>query len=202
MNKILNELKTIAPSLSATVVALIDGSGGIWTAGLISTLSALHSQRAIELLQRSFENLNISKLDKEFLNSEAFLEVFERSIEIVTKTASDKKRKLVADYLSGVIQSATINDIHGQLLEDLNTLQEFHLQVIAMLPNTVDSVAKYPSVEEVNNMKLYIYEKAISDLIKLGFLKDSNIFPDDRGCSKLTTEYLVKFKETFRNLNE
>lgn len=47
MNKILNELKTIAPSLSATVVALIDGSGGIWTAGLISTLSSLHSQRAI-----------------------------------------------------------------------------------------------------------------------------------------------------------
>lgn len=192
------EIKTIAPTILATLTGLaVEGATGIVLGGLIASLASLHSQRAIELIERSFSCFDVEKLDKNFLNSAEFLEIFQRSIEIVTKTASDKKRKLVADYLSGVIENSVINDIHGQLLEDLNNLQEFHLQVIAALPdeaNKMVSREKLPAI--LSNMEKYIYKKAISDLEHLGFLEYISLA--DGGEHRFTTEYLVKFKKTFK----
>lgn len=151
-------------------------------------------------MQQSFENLDISKLDKDFLNSPEFLELLERSIEINAKTSSDIKRKLVADYLSGVIETSVINDIHGQLLEDLNSLQEFHLQIIATLPDK--AWTEIQKSEQLSNMPDYIFEKALSDLERFGFLVSKSVWDDDGINSKFTTEYLVKFKKTFKNFNE
>lgn len=196
----INEIKTITPTVLATLAGLtVDGSIGIVLAGLIGSLASLHSHRANELIERVFSRFDVEKLNKNFLESDEFLEIFQRCIEIVTKTASDNKRKLIADYLSGVIQNATITDIHGQLLEDLNALQEFHMQVIAVLPERVDE--PFPIREKVIGMSDYILDKAISDLNRFGFV--TMRFINSSGIDVThVTEYLIKFKETFRNINE
>jgi hypothetical protein len=200
----LNEIKTITPKLLATVAGIfVDGGTGVALAGLIASLDSVYSQKANdrfdELIQQSFDRLDMEKLDKSFLESDEFLEIFRRCIEIVTKTASDNKRKLIADYLSGVIQNATITNIHGQLLEDLNALQEFHMQVIAVLPERVDE--PFPIREKVTGMLDYILDKAVSDLNRFGLV--TMRFKNSSGVDVIhVTEYLIKFKETFKNINE
>lgn len=197
-----SEIKPIIPTALATLAGLtLDGGMGVVLAGLITCLDVLHSQRAKELIERAFCRFDVEKLDKNFLNSEEFLEVFQRSIEIVAKTASDKKRKLIADYLSGVIGTSVITDIHGQLLEDLNALQEFHLQVLVTLPDK--AWTEIQKSEQLNSMPDYVFQKAISDLKRFGFVRDRQAGTIGGPNTWLdTTEYLVKFKETFRDINE
>jgi hypothetical protein len=195
-----SEIKTILPTALITLAGLtLDGGMEVLLAGLITSLDVLHSQRAKALIERAFCRFDIEKIDKDFFNSEEFLEIFQRSIEIVTKTASDKKRKLIADYLSGVIATSVITDIHGQLLEDLNTLQEFHLQVIAVLPERVEEPISIR--EKVTGMSDYIFDKAISDLNRFGFV--TMLIKNSSGVDVIhVTKYLIKFKETFRNISE
>lgn len=197
-----NEIKAMLPTAMAILPSLlVEGSTGIMLAGLITCLDMLRSQRAKELIDQTFNRLDVEKLDKNFLESEEFLEIFQRCIEIVIKTASDNKRKLIADYLSGVIQTTTITDIHGQLLEDLNALQEFHLQVLVTLPDK--AWTEIQKSEQLNSMPDYIFQKAISDLKRFGFVRDRHIDTIGGGSNWLdTTEYLVRFKEIFRNINE
>jgi len=198
--KVSDEIKTIIPTVIVGALEIaVNGPSGVLLGALIDSLSALHSQRAVELLQKSISQLDVEKIDKAFLESEEFLEILERSIEIVARTASEKKRKYVSDYLCGIVQTSAINDIHSQLLEDLNTLQEFHLQILAALPDKAgEKVLAYQLPDELSGMEKYIYTKAICDLQRFGFLIDNYMITDGEPVDRLTTEYLVKFKETFR----
>lgn len=199
----LRYLTQLAASLAGVAGSPISGL-------LLSQIDFLFSQKATkinenrikELIDNVSERLNLideSKLDKDFLASEHFFEIFRRCADIVARTVSDEKRKLVADYLSGVIQAATIEDISGQLLEDLNTLQEFHLQILAALPQQADEQFSEKPPESLDNMESFIYKKGIADLERLGFIQYTyNLRGRTTGNSRITTEYLAKFKETFK----
>ncbi len=108
------------------------------------------------------------------LQSETFFEAFRTAAEIVARSADQKKREVVAEYLSGMIRDGFVTDLGTQVLEDLRFLQSLHIQVLAALPSVENTpVNKQHPPESLGGMPADVYEKAMSDLERLGFLRYS-----------------------------
>ena len=162
--------------------------------------------RAKGLNEKRFENLisNLSKqlltlkesaLNKDFLQSEEFFEIFRTSVEAAIRTASDYKRKYIAKFLAGTIKRGNINDLSQQMAEDIKELQDFHLHILDYLPTETDVPV---NAEGPKGMLREVFNKGCTDLEKMGFihLDNSGIGKLDSGTPTLkTTNYLVTFKK-------
>ena len=108
------------------------------------------------------------KLNKEYLSSEGFFEIFRDALEIVGKSSDDGKRSLIADYLVGRATIETSSDFDDQVLTDLRDLKPFHLKIIRILNDSVGSGVNMNTPPEViHNMDKMLYKKGMSDLLRI-----------------------------------
>ncbi|MBC8029040.1 MAG: hypothetical protein H7Z16_02930 [Pyrinomonadaceae bacterium] len=147
----------------------------------------LYQQRVQALLESvviSVSNLEERTLNKDFLYSEEFLELLGTCIEIVARTASERKRKYIAAFLVGTIKSGQAHDLSQQIAEDLRVLQDFHLQMLtsvpdSLLPNVLAPVDERASHRVIDLHKLRaivemdwaVFSKGRTDLERLGFIR-------------------------------
>jgi hypothetical protein len=99
-----------------------------------------YQERVLELFEnvvRGVSNLEEQTLNKEFLYSEKFLELLGTCVETVARAASEKKRGYVAAFLTGTIKQGQTHNLSQQIAEDLRVLQDFHLRVLASLPDSL-----------------------------------------------------------------
>ncbi len=183
------------------LVQLAPGGGSVDVV-LAGKASAINQRRFEELLlnvSEQLKELGKDKLDEKFLATDEFFELFRTAVEIAAHSASIEKRKLVAAYLSGTIDHAVITDLGTQVLEDLRFMHPLHLQVIASLPVEANqSVSKGRPPASLSGMSSGIYEKAMSDLERFGFIRYNTV-----GIGALggggghweTTEYVRVFRE-------
>jgi len=166
-----------APWLRA-LVQLVPGGAGSCVDVLISNKLTEINQKRVEGLFEDvsvqLEDLGEKKLNKQFLSSEEFIEIFRASVEIVARSADANKRKIISDYLAGIVRCENITDLSGQVLEDIRSLQPVHLQVLAILPSASDTkVDKAHPPEALDGMPAVVYEKCMNDLERFGFLRYS-----------------------------
>jgi len=159
------------------LVQLPPGGGSIDVL-LSGKAASINQQRLDELLEEistHLERLGEEKLNKDFLASEEFFEIFRTAAEIVAHSANAEKRQLVAAYLSGTISNSVITDLSSQVLEDIRLMQPIHFQVLLALPiEENQSVSKQKPLQSIAAMPISVYEKAMSDLEKLGFICFNN----------------------------
>ncbi len=155
----------------------IPPGGGSVDVLLAGRAASLNQQRLDELIRGVNQRLeSLEQLNEEFLGSEEFFELFRRTAEIVAHSSSAEKRRLLADYLAGRVQGAGITDIGLQVLEDLRLMQPVHIEVLTALPQAEGSAVdmRQPPVA-LPAMPHFVYEKVMSDLERLGFLRYSAI---------------------------
>lgn len=153
----------------------IPPGGGSVDVLLAGRSASLNQQRLDELIRGVNQRLELLEhLNEKFLGSEEFFELFRRTAEIVAHSASAEKRRLLADYLAGRVQGAGITDIGLQVLEDLRLMQPVHIKVLTILPHTEEAAVdmRQPTTA-LPNMPHFVYEKVMSDLERLGFLRYS-----------------------------
>lgn len=173
------------------------------------SLDTLLAGKAAEINKRRFDELmsNLSQrldlLDQsmirhEYLGSEEFFDLLRSAVEVVIKCTDEGKRKLVADFLVGDAINSEPNDLGFQVIEDLRVLQAFHLQVLKEMPNGEGvEVNRLTPPESLHGMDSAVYEKAISDLERLGFVRydEAGIGTWGGGSGKwVTTPYLKVFR--------
>lgn len=183
------------------LVQLPPGGGSVDVV-LAGKAAALNQQRVEELLSEVSSRLETQdemKLDKHFLTSEEFFEVFRTAAEIVARSASAEKRRVVAAYLSDTIANAVVTDLSNQVLEDMRFMQPVHLQVLAALPAVANQVvSKVNPPEQLQKMPASVYEKTMSDLERYGFIRynTSGIGTLGGGGGHWeTTDYIRVFRE-------
>lgn len=184
------------------------GVGSAFDVLLVGKANAINQKRFTELVsnvQTLLDRADATDLNNEFLNSEECFEIFRASAEIAARSADAKKREIVAHYLSGIIRAGVITDLSSQVLEDLRFLQPIHLQVLAALPITAnEGVDKQHPPKAIENMPLNVYEKAISDLERFGFIRYNTTgigtFGGGSGHWE-TTEYVRTFREHIANVS-
>lgn len=141
--------------------------------------------KLFETIIRDVSNLEEEAVRKQFICSEEFLELLGSCVDTVARTASRNKRRYVAAFLSGTIRQATIHDLSQQIAEDLKVLQNFHLHLLALLPNhlkkTLTStrlsieIIDIQELQEHSHMDWGIFNKGMSDLERLGFVGQISI---------------------------
>ena len=174
--------------------AMVDGflrayEGATWLRALVQTLpggssidvilagraTSVNQRRLIELIdnvEKRVSKLATTELDKAFLETDEFFEVFRATAEIAAHSANEQKRAVLADYLAGIVEAGELTDLRAQVLEDLRSLQPIHLRVLASLPREVNkAVSRRIPSGDVSNMPPAVYEKAMSDLERFGFLR-------------------------------
>ena len=175
----------------------------------------LYQERVLELFEsivNSVSGLEEQTLNKEFLYSEDFFEILGTCIETVARTASKNKRRYVAAFLSGTMIQGRTHDLSKQIAEDLRVLQDFHLQILAslsdsLIPNVLapekarelDKIIDLHKLKEITGMDWSVFNKGISDIERLGFIKHSSeatawVGGDVQVCRK--TGYFAMFKDT------
>ena len=105
--------------------------------------SRLNKKRLESLILKIYERLSAleeSALNKEFLQSEEFFDIFRACVEASFRTASDDKRNYIARFLGGVIERGNINVLSLQIAADINNLQDFHLHILDYLPTEARSL--------------------------------------------------------------
>lgn len=140
-------------------------------------------------------SLEESALRKEFLQSDAFFEIFRSSAEVVAHSANEKKRLYVAGILAGTIRQGNTNDLTLQILQDLKDLHDFHLAILAFLPDQAGTAIPPTGPE---GMTMEVYSKGVADLERMGFIFFDNKLiglVNGGGGHRETTEYLVTFKK-------
>lgn len=171
MNKLLNWYE--GATWLRALVQLPPGGGSVdvLLAGKATELNQKRLNELIEDVNRRVQALE-GALPVELLQSEVFFEVFRTAAEIVARSADPRKREVVAEYLSGMIRNGVVTDLGAQVLEDLRFLQPLHFQVLAALSPVANSpVSKQHPPESLASMPVEVYEKAMSDLDRLGFLR-------------------------------
>lgn len=141
-------------------------------------------QALLESLVLSVSNLEERTLNKEFIHSEEFFELLGTCVEIVARTVSEDKRKHVAAFLVGTIKNGQTHDLTQQISEDLRVLQDFHLQMLAAIPDslvpnilapvderTSNQVIDLHKLREFVGMDWVAFNKGRTDLERLGFIK-------------------------------
>lgn len=208
---------TIPDKLTASTDLLIEGYekepllrlfvqllpfGSLADSAISSRATQLHRERVIALLETVVANLSdLEKrsLDLNFLRSEDFVEVLETSLRIVTRTANARKRKYVADFLTGAIKEGRANNLSQQIANDLGELQELHLQVMKVLPAKPGSPIDWHCVRRDLVIDWGILNKAIADLVRFGFVhhgSEGTVWGDGDLTISRTTQYLAIFKES------
>ena len=173
------------------------------------SLDTLLAGKAAEINKRRFDELmsNLSQrldlLDQsmirhEYLGSEEFFDLLRSAVEVVIKCTDEGKRKLVADFLVGDAINSEPNDLGFQVIEDLRVLQPFHLQVLKEMPDAIGvGINRLHPPESLYGMDSAVYQKAISDLERLGFVRydEAGVGTWDGGSGKwVTTPYLRVFR--------
>lgn len=196
-------LQGIASGISAVgnvpLIGSVFAALDTYISGKASELYKRRVESLIENISIRITNLDDFKVNKEYLESEQFFETFVKGLKVAGESADQEKRQLVADYLVGKVggsaDSGQVDPYSDQVLEDLRVLKPFHLRVLKNLDNNshVD-MARPP--ENLHDMELPLYQKAVSDLERLGFIQ----FEDGGGALSggggrwRTTNYLKVFK--------
>lgn len=195
-------------ALRATLQAisgLIPAFGSVFSAldiYLTGRYAGIREQRVVDLLNSikdTVSNLSEDKLDKSYLSSDEFLETFLLGVEVAERSANQEKRQMVADYLVGKAvnkNSKSDADLYeNQVLEDLKALSSFHLRVLkTLLDSGMVNMATPP--RDLHDMDEPLYQKAMSDLSRLGFIEfvpGSGGLSDGGGFYR-TSHYLKVFK--------
>ncbi len=156
------------------IVQLPPGGGSIDTL-LAGKAAGINQKRVEELLENvnyQIEALDGNKINKSFLESEEFFEIFRTAAEIAARSANKEKRRLVAAYLSGAVRNGSITDLSTQILEDMRSMQPTHFQLLAILPIDADQgVNKKLPPEALREMPKEVYEKGMADLERYGFIR-------------------------------
>lgn len=178
------------------------GSVDVLLAGKASALNQQRVMQLIELVNAQLEQVKEDQLNKEYLASDEFFDVFRTAAEIVAHSTSNEKRQLVAAYLAGQIRGRPVTDLGAQVLEDLRFLQPIHLQVLAVLPmKGSQGVSKRQVPDGIQEMPIDVYEKTMSDLERYGFIRyntDGIGTIGGGGGHWETTEYVRIFREHVR----
>lgn len=186
-----------------------------YAGGSLDTLLAwravyLNKQRAEELFDNISERLsNVEGLSESFLRSEDFFELFRSCIEVAIRSASKYKRQYVADFLAGTIRQGRTDDLSQQIAEDLRVLQDFHLQILALLPShskgvltstkILVEVIDIQSLQKNTSLDFAVFNKGISDLERLGFIHQTSVGATMEEGSIMVyrpTKYLGVFKDS------
>jgi hypothetical protein len=174
-----------------------------------------YQQRVLALFETivlDVSNLEERTLNKEFLYSEEFFELLGTCVEIVARTSSENKRRHVAALLVGAIKQGQTHDLSQQIAEDLRVLQDFHLEMLASLPDsltpnllapenerTLHKVIDLHKLREIVGMDWAVFNKGRTDLERLGFIKyDSEAtawIGGDVGNYRITG-YFIMFKDS------
>lgn len=188
------------PLFRAAIQSIPNFGGAIDTI-LASRATNINRQRFEELILDVNYCLSVLENKTEiidFFNSEEYFEIFRRCTEIVMRTANSDKRKIVAKFLAQTISTDLINDLSTQILEDINLLQPIHLQTLKFLPNEAGiKVNKSIPPMELSTLSAGVYEKSMSDLERMGFIRYTNIGAGNFGGGGggwETTEYIKIFK--------
>jgi hypothetical protein len=184
------------------LVQLLLPLGSALDSAIASKAARLHEARVISLLETVVANL--SDLEKrsvsmEFLDSEEFLELLETSVRTIARTASARKRKYIADFLTDTIKRGQMTDLSQQIALDVGELQDFHLQVLKALPPKPGSVIDWDSVRRAVLFDWGILNKAIADLVRFGFIhhgSEGTVWGGGDLTISRTTQYLAIFKES------
>jgi len=169
-------------------------------------------QALFESIVLSVSNLEEQTLNMEFLYSEEFFEILGTCVEIVARTASENKRRYVAAFLAGTIKQGQIHDLSQQIAEDLRVLQDFHLQILASLPDslvpnvlapekerTLHRVIDLHKLREIVVMDWAVFNKGGTDLERLGFIKydsEATSWVDGDIGNYRITGYFTMFKDS------
>lgn len=196
-------LQAIASGASAVgstpVIGSVFAALDTYISGKASELYKQRVESFIENISTRITNLDEFKVNKEYLESEQFLETFMNSMKIAGESADQEKRQLVADYLVGKVGASGDNSLDDQyadqVLEDLRVLKPFHLRVLKQLDDTSYVNTSRPP-EKLHDMDTPLYQKAVSDLERLGFIRfeDGGGAINSGGGSWRTTHYLKVFK--------
>lgn len=174
---------------------------------LAGKAAEINKRRFDELLSDIAQRLDVmdqSMVRHEYLASEDFFDLLRLAVEVVVKCTDDAKRKLVADFLVGNAIAPEPNDLSFQVVEDLRVLQPFHLQVLKELPEDANAgVNRLTPPEAIHWMDHAVYQKAISDLERLGFVRydEAGIGTWNGGSGKwVTTPYLGVFRRAISDV--
>jgi hypothetical protein len=190
-----------APWLRAVIqgVPLIGGSADTLFAWRGAVLA---ERRFLELIAEVSRRVAVIEGATPFsdeLTDERFVELFKIATETATASASAAKRKRAAALLAGSIRSGQVNDLSNQIARDLAALDEFHLTILAGLPqspNTPVSPTHPPaSLSAISNV---VYRKGFTDLERFGFIRYDSSFVGTIGGGGgqwRTTEYMAVFLE-------
>jgi len=168
---------------------------------LLAGIATAKNQKRVEELFHSVTGrlsaLEDHHLNKNLLGSDEFFEILRTCLESVARSADAKKRRHVADFLTGTIKRGTITNLSQQIAEDLKVLQPLHLQILSALPTESDHPVnpnRQPPALEV--MDLAIFQKGFADLERYGFIRfhDQGGGLNAGGGFWATTKYLVIFQ--------
>jgi hypothetical protein len=96
----------------------------------------LNQVRVEELIKNLSDKLKDvgDKLNEKTLQSEEFFEVFRTCAETAAHSCSESKRERVASFLAGTVVHGC-KDLTLHIADDLESLQDYHFQLIALLPH-------------------------------------------------------------------
>lgn len=197
------------PWIRAVVQAVPYGGGSLDTL-LAWRAVYLNKHRAEELLNNVSERLsNVENLSESFLRSEDFFELLRTCLDVVSRSANESKRKYVADFLAGTIRRGCTHDLSQQIAEDLRAVQDFHLEIVTLIPHHMKTVTTstklqidiidFSSLRTTSNFDNGLFNKAISDLGRLGFVAQTSIGSTREEGSIMVfrpTKYLGIFKDS------
>lgn len=144
----------------------------------------IYKRRIEELLDTLVVQLSAvdqNSLNRDFIESEEFFGVFVSSLEIAARAVSARKRRHVAQFLSGTIRDGRTHDLSEQIAEDLRVLKDFHLTVLTSIPrslipnvlrpNSNDRVIDSHKLREITGFDWPEFNKAMCDIERVGFIK-------------------------------
>lgn len=196
-------LQGVASGISAAgnvpVIGAVFAALDTYISGKASELYKRRVESLIENISIRITNLDDFKVNREYLESEQFFETFVKGMKVAGESADREKRQLVADYLvgkvGGIVDSGQDDPYSDQVLEDLRILKPFHLQVLKNLNNNSYVDMARPPIN-LHDMEIPLYQKAVSDLERLGFIQfeDGGGAINSGGGRWRTTNYLKVFK--------
>jgi hypothetical protein len=190
-------------------VPFVGGSADTMLAWRAVHLNKVRIDNLFNEVSQRLSQIEEAALNNEFIQSEEFFEILRSCAEAAARTASEYKRKRVADFLAGTIKTARIHDLSQQIAEDLNVLQDFHLHILALIPQhlkhaltSTDVSVEIIDIHTLQNSSGFdwgIFSKGISDLERLGFLSQDSVgmtFEEGSIMVRRTTKYLSIFRES------
>lgn len=135
-NPVLRSLINLIPYVGGAIDVLITTK--------IQEISWKRLNNYLDLLQKQFENVNESKIDKDYLQSEEFYDLFLQTARASTRTRSEEKTKLFAKIFKNAITREFNNPLSPEdLVSIIDNFSENDITFIKILQEYFDS----PNVE-------------------------------------------------------